>query len=325
MPTIFLSYRRTDGPQACRIYNWLAQRFGNDEVFMDVNAIPFAESFPDFIRDAIGRSKVMVTLIGADWLKKLAQPDDPVRMEIETAVERKIPLLPVTIGSTPMPPAESLPPSIASLANQNALPVGVLMDFDTHMRSILPKIESIIGRLTAETRTTENPEMIRLTCEGIISFLRERFFKASVSNDFYAEWKIFGTASFSTVQQQTFVTLYLHRIVALGELLELHFILSFWSTFPHHEHLLSGWVLYELQRTPLIPDSFIVEVPGASGGVTPVPLGRNVKIRRSDEDARQIWRMITDQPLRLSLAYIATISPAEATPQTLDPTSPARP
>jgi hypothetical protein len=112
------------------------------------------------------------------------------------------------------------------------------------------------------------------------------------------------------------VTLYLHRIVVLGELLELHFILSFWSSFPHHEHLLSGWVLHELQRTPVIPDSITMNISLPSGGFTTVALGRKVKIRRSDEDARQIWRMITDQPLRLSLAYIATVSPPENIPQT---------
>ncbi|MCB0112132.1 MAG: toll/interleukin-1 receptor domain-containing protein [Caldilineaceae bacterium] len=53
MATIFLSYRRTDGPQASRIYDWLAQRFGYDAVFMDVTAIPFAVSFTEFIQQAI--------------------------------------------------------------------------------------------------------------------------------------------------------------------------------------------------------------------------------------------------------------------------------
>ena len=35
----------------------------------------------------------------------------------------------------------------------------------------------------------------------------------------------------------------------------------------------------------------------------------NLKIRRSDEDPRRIWNMITDEPLCLSLAYVATVSP----------------
>ena len=52
MATIFLSYRRTDGPEACRVYDWLGQRFCYDSILMDVAAIPFALRFPDFIRQA---------------------------------------------------------------------------------------------------------------------------------------------------------------------------------------------------------------------------------------------------------------------------------
>jgi hypothetical protein len=34
----------------------------------------------------------------------------------------------------------------------------------------------------------------------------------------------------------------------------------------------------------------------------------DLKIRWSDEDPRQVWKMITDLPLRLSLTYVATVS-----------------
>ena len=82
MATIFLSYRRTDGPQACRIYDWLSARFGGDAVFMDVAAIPFAVSFSEFIREAIEQSRVLIALIGPDWHERIAEPNDSVCMEI---------------------------------------------------------------------------------------------------------------------------------------------------------------------------------------------------------------------------------------------------
>ena len=58
--------------------------------------------------------------------------------------------------------------------------------------------------------------------------------------------------------------------------------------------------------------------PGGAVRIEGEPLGQHfqrndaiqLKIRSSDEDARTVWKMITDQPLQLSLAYIATISPA---------------
>ena len=90
MAAIFLSYRRTDGPQACRIHDWLSQRFGGDAVFMDVAAIPFAVSFSDFIREAIEESKVMIALIGSGWQDRINEPDDPVRMEIEVAISNRM-------------------------------------------------------------------------------------------------------------------------------------------------------------------------------------------------------------------------------------------
>jgi len=302
MATIFLSYRRTDAPQASRVYEWLTRRFGNDAVFMDVSAIPFAVSFPDYIRDAIAKSKILIALIGADWAAKLEQPEDPVRLEIETALASHVPVLPVLIGNAAMPVGEDLPPSIAPISYQNALTVGVLRDFDTHMRSLVPEIESILGSLSRETLATANPEIIRFACSGIMEFLRDRHEGNAVTSAMDVDWTVLGTTEFNDVDQRNRVTLFLHRIVALEELLELHFILSFWAHFAQVEQVLAGAVMRELEQTPVVPDRFIAE------HLAPAP-GCEVKIRRSDEDPRQIWRMITDMPLRLSLAYIATVSP----------------
>src|SRR5262245_25540706 len=100
---------------------------------MDVSAIPFAVSFPDFIRSAIQASRVMIVLIGPEWHTRIHQPDDPVRMEVETALAARVPVLPVLIGSTRMPSLEQLPGSMSAICDQNAAFVGVLNDFDTHM------------------------------------------------------------------------------------------------------------------------------------------------------------------------------------------------
>lgn len=301
MAMIFLSYRRSDGPQACRVHDWLAQRFGNDAVFMDVSAIPFAVSFPEFIKENIAGSKVVIALIGTDWSKRMAQAEDPVLMEIETALAHKVPVLPVLIGSTPMPIADDLPKSIAMISYQNALTVGLLQDFDTHMRTLVPKIELILGRLSTEGTVTANADVIRLVCDALIEMLRTRYNDMNPGTGI--NWQVFGTGDFDRgVNTAGLVTLYLHRISPIGELLDLHFILSFWAAFGNAEHLLAGWVLRELDRTPVIPETFLD--PG------PVPsTDFNVKVRRSDEDPRQVWKMITDQPLRLSLAYVATVSP----------------
>jgi hypothetical protein len=298
MATIFLSYRRTDSPQACRVYDWLGQRFGYDSVFMDVAAIPFAVNFPDFIRQAITNSRVLIALIGAQWLTKIHDADDPVRMEIEVAIANHVPVLPVLIGNTPMPDVEELPASISTIAAQNAVTVGVLHDFNTHMQALLPKIESILRALAATSVAHSDPYLIDRACNGIVSYLS---YKAIESIQFAQalQWSVIGTNEFGYLQNS--VTLFLHRVARLAELIELHFILSFWARTPSEEHVLAGWVIFQLEQTPIIPNEFFS--PDA------MTTEYDLKIRWSDEDARQVWKMITDKPLRLSLTYVATVSP----------------
>jgi hypothetical protein len=115
-------------------------------------------------------------------------------------------------------------------------------------------------------------------------------------------WKVVGTDYFSHGFMQTNeVTLFLHRIARLAELLELHFILSFWSVHASAEHVLAGWVMSQLEQTPVLPEEHFA--------LRAMETEFELKIRRSDEDTRQIWKMITGAPLRLSLAYVATVSP----------------
>ena len=180
------------------MYDWLAQRFGNDAVFMDVAAIPFAVSFPDYIRESIANSKVLIALIGAQWLKKIHQADDPVRMEIETAISSHISVLPVLIGDTPMPNADDLPASISTIASQNAMTIGVSRDFDTHMQSLLPRIESILGALAAQSMVTSDPLVIWFACDAVNQFLSKTYSDRNSNPNYmgYIDWQVIGTSSF---------------------------------------------------------------------------------------------------------------------------------
>ena len=299
MPAIFLSYRRTDSPQVCRVFDWLVRRFGKDAVFMDVAAIPLAVSFADTIREAITGSSIMIVLIGNGWLSRIRETDDPVRLEIEAALENRVPILPVLIGNTMMPDPDDLPTSIAAIAFQNAFSVGVSHDFDTHMQSLLPTVEAMLGKLARQSIVTADPDVIHRACEAIIAYLKDTY---ALDDDrgWSVEWQVVGTRDFVKTNQ-VFVTLFLHRVARLGAFLELHFILSFWGISAVNEHLLAGWVIRQLERTPVIPGAFFN--PGQEDGPC------ELKIRRSDEDPRQVWQMITDEPLCLSLAYVATVSP----------------
>jgi hypothetical protein len=268
---------------------------------MDVEAIPFAVSFPDYIKDSIGGSRVLIALIGANWAERIQEPGDPVRMEIEAAIANNIQVLPVLVGNTPMPNPDKLPASISNIALQNAQIIGVSHDFDTHMQMLLPRIESILATLASQSVVTSNVDMIPRACQGVIRYLGESVqrseFKYSMLAN--ANWQVVGTDFFSG-SEQFGVTFFLHRVSRLADLLELHFILSFWSRQAPDGQALVGWVMRQLEQNPLIPDEFFWP-----DGVPDCTL----KVRHSDEDAREVWKMITNEPLRLSLCYVATISP----------------
>jgi hypothetical protein len=160
MAKLFISYRREDsGALVGRIYDRLVTHFGVDSVFMDIDSIPYGVDFRDHIGNAVGECDVFIAVIGKQWLSaerdgksRLDDPDDFVRTEIETALARKIPLIPVLIKETPMPKATELPYEIGNLAHRNAAEVDPGRDFHPHLDRLIRKIEEVaIGTSEVET------------------------------------------------------------------------------------------------------------------------------------------------------------------------------
>ena len=68
MPKIFLSYRREDSAaEAGRIYDRLRIHFGDNAVFMDIDAIPFGVDFREHIREAVEQCGILLAVIGPNW------------------------------------------------------------------------------------------------------------------------------------------------------------------------------------------------------------------------------------------------------------------
>ena len=89
---IFVSYRRQESSHlAGRLYDRLADRFGEDQVFIDVDAIEPGVDFAEEISRAVTICKVLLAGFGPNWLtvtdeggrRRLVDPDDIVRLEIE--------------------------------------------------------------------------------------------------------------------------------------------------------------------------------------------------------------------------------------------------
>jgi hypothetical protein len=90
---IFISYRRQETSHlAGRLYDRLANRFGDDQVFMDVDTIELGVDFAQVINEAVSTCAVLLAVIGPHWLtatgedgsRRLDDPDDIVRLEVAT-------------------------------------------------------------------------------------------------------------------------------------------------------------------------------------------------------------------------------------------------
>ena len=120
---IFISYRRTDcGGEARRLRDSLVSRFGKDHVFIDVDSIRPGRQFPEALTAALHRCDVLLALIGPTWsTERLNDRGDVVRHELETALRRKIVVIPVLVRAAEMPAPARLPGALRSITERQAL------------------------------------------------------------------------------------------------------------------------------------------------------------------------------------------------------------
>jgi hypothetical protein len=159
MPRIAISYRRSDSAAiAGRIFDWLGERYGEDSVFMDIDKIPFGTDFRSHIREVLLRTDVLIAVVGANWLShndtgasRIQDAIDPVRVEIETALERKIAIIPVLVDGAKMPGSGELPATFGNFAYLNAPEISSGRDFRLHMERLIAAIDG--GPQPASTRS----------------------------------------------------------------------------------------------------------------------------------------------------------------------------
>jgi hypothetical protein len=126
---IFINYRREDAAgHAGRLFDSLSSHFAG-RLFMDVDTLEAGVDFVEAIEQAVGSCEALIVVIGREWLtvkdkagrRRLDDPADFVRLEVEAALARRIRVIPVLVQDAPMPGAEELPASLARLARRNAI------------------------------------------------------------------------------------------------------------------------------------------------------------------------------------------------------------
>jgi TIR domain len=126
---VFISYRRREtAGHAGRLYDRLAEHYGDERVFMDVRMEPGVD-FVEQIDDAVTHCDALLSLIGAQWLdvrdaqgrRRLDDPHDFARLEVESALARDVKVIPVLLQDAKMPDAEDLPETLQPLARRHAI------------------------------------------------------------------------------------------------------------------------------------------------------------------------------------------------------------
>lgn len=153
MVKLLISYRRSDtDAMAGRIRDNLAAHYGNDSVFIDVDNIPFGKDFREHIKEAFGDHDLMIAVVGQKWLgprkggrTRIQDEADPVRVEIEMALQRNMPMVPVLVNGARMPKPEDLPESLKAFSFRNAAEVDSGRDFRQHMDRLIRSINQIVG------------------------------------------------------------------------------------------------------------------------------------------------------------------------------------
>lgn len=188
MAGIFISYRHDGSAKYAvpAIREQLSLHFGTDLVFRDIDTMEPGVDFVEEIEQAVSSCEVLIAIIGREWLtvtdkqgkRRFENPDDWVRLELETALNRKIRVVPALVDGALMPLAEEFPESLKNFARRQAIEIGHKRFADDVKRLVLT-LEKIVPRhssagsitkaqesSTAPTQSVEMPEGMVLIPKG---------------------------------------------------------------------------------------------------------------------------------------------------------------
>jgi TIR domain-containing protein len=157
---IFISYRRREtAGHAGRLYDALVEHFGTERVFMDVTMEPGVD-FAETISAAVGSCGALVALIGEEWLtvtdaqgnRRIDDPTDVHRMELEAALDRGVRLIPAVVQDADMPTADDLPDDLKPLVRRQAVELSdQRWDYD------VSRLVSVLERVMADAADAGRP------------------------------------------------------------------------------------------------------------------------------------------------------------------------
>lgn len=152
MPRLSISYRRSDSEAITgRIFDRLIRHYGRKAVFRDVDNVPVGVDFRSHIQDVLQKSDILLAVVGPNWRgprtnapARIDEENDQVRIELETALKKSIPVIPVLVGRSEIPAPAELPDSLKPFSYRNAIRVDPGQDFDHHVDRLIRETDLIL-------------------------------------------------------------------------------------------------------------------------------------------------------------------------------------
>jgi WD40 repeat protein len=177
---IFINYRHEESAWSARsLFDRLTQRFGREQVFMDVEKIEVGSDLVKAIEVSLSSCDVLIAVIGAHWLsavdpqggRRLDHPEDFVRLEIATALRREICVIPVLVDGAKMPEDRELPYDLKSLTRRKAFPLSQERFRSDSWLLIEVVDKALRGAARAERRKLGSPFFVKRTWRSVAGVL----------------------------------------------------------------------------------------------------------------------------------------------------------
>lgn len=151
VPSAFISHRRDDSYAfASLLREKLRHRLPSSQIFVDFAGIGPGEPWRAALDRRLDRANALLALIGPTWesiadetgCPRLRSPDDVVRYEVATALQRKIFVIPILHDRTTLPLARDLPYDLRALRDFQSI------HLDLHMlRHVIQEIAVSLRRV----------------------------------------------------------------------------------------------------------------------------------------------------------------------------------
>lgn len=188
MSGIFITYRREDSQGfAGRLEYDLSERFGDALIFRDREIAP-GEDFVEKLREMLDSTDVALAVIGPRWVdcqdadgqRRLHADDDWVRIEIETVLQRGVPVVPVLVGGARMPRAHELPGSLSDFSRRQAFPLSDLRwteeieELAAGLARLAPALDRAYRARGADTRESSPSDSLVRTAKRVFDEVHKR-------------------------------------------------------------------------------------------------------------------------------------------------------